>query len=140
MTDKQENELRMYYTVSAVCDANTEIWESNEVFSASYKKFRSKIPEIRKYNDLCRIESIASETFKSIEKNERKKSKTNSDFLKKYIKEAREVLKENLDMEIAFFKNSDPDFYNLYKAAREVMQLEMDAMPTFSGKLMDYAN
>ncbi len=68
MTDKQENKLRMYYAVSAVCDTNSELWQENEAFTASYKKFQLKIPLIRKYADILKMEAIASESFKCIDR------------------------------------------------------------------------
>jgi hypothetical protein len=209
MTEKQENKLRMYYAVSAVCDTNSELWQENEAFTASYKKFQTKIPLIRKYADILRMEAIASESFKCIDrieleemgfyfsskllvfakeaKNEalasemhlgrnaimkssdneliaicnvlvteslkyieglkRKgitpesikefqnfvtffsgnynrlrhvvsKNKTAEELLKKYFKETEEILKDKLDTDIEFFKNSYPEFYQEFKASR----------------------
>jgi hypothetical protein len=68
MTDKQENKLRMYYAVSAVCDTNAELWQENEAFTTSYKKFQSKIPWIQKYGDILKMEIIASESFKCFDR------------------------------------------------------------------------
>ncbi|HEX2935799.1 MAG TPA: hypothetical protein VHO72_10640 [Bacteroidales bacterium] len=209
MTDKQENRLRMYYAVSAVCDTNSELWQENEAFGASYRKFQAKIPLIRKYADILRMEAIASESFKCIDrieleemafyfsskllvfaketKNEAlasemhsgrnaiikssdneliaicnmlvtesskyieelkgdsitpesitefqnfvtffsgnynrlrhvvSKNKTAEELLKKYFKEVEEILKDKLDNDIEFFRNSYPEFYQEFKASR----------------------
>jgi hypothetical protein len=231
MMDKQENILRMYYAVSAVCDTNTEIWQDNEVFTTSYRKFQAKIPEIQKFKDIHKMEVIATETFKSIDRIELEemgfyisskllsyastikndelyndlhqsrnnllkstdselitlcntfsqhasnylsalsdygitgesiaefqqfltffssnlnrmrlstsKNKSTQDIIKKYFKEADDILKDKLDVDIEFFKNSDPEFYNQYKAARVIINLEEKSDPNASGKLLDFAN
>jgi hypothetical protein len=231
MMDKQENILRMYYAVSAVCETNSEIWQENEVFTASYRKFQAKIPEIQKFKDVLKMEIIATETFKSIDRIELEemgfyisskilnfaknsaneqlysdihtyrnnllkssdhelvticsnfsqqasihlnalseygisaeniaefqqfltffssnlnrlrlsttKNKSTQDVLRKYYKEADDLLKNKLDIEIEFFKNSDPDFYNLYTAAREIINLEEEVPQNLSEKLLNFTN
>jgi hypothetical protein len=231
MMDKQENILRMYYAVSAVCETNSEIWQENEVFIASYRKFQAKIPEIQKFKDVLKMELIATETFKSIDRIELEemafyisskilsfakdsaneqlysdihanrnnllkasdnelvticsifsqyaivhlnaltkyevsaesisefqqfltffssnlnrlrlsttKNKSTQDILKKYYKEADELLKNKLDIEIEFFKNSDPDFYNRYKVAREIINLEEEVPQNLTEKLLHFTN
>jgi hypothetical protein len=231
MMDKQENILRMYCAVCAVCDTCSEIWQENEVFTTSFRKFQAKIPEIEKYRDLLKMEFIASETLKSIDRIELEenafliaskllsfaksnnneqllteihdnrnklykssdnelievcnllnncalqnlshlsefgisaeniaefqhfltyfssnlnrmrlstnKNKTTHDILKKLFKEADEVLKARLDINIEFFKNSDPEFYNQYKATREVINFEEDAIQNLTDKMFDCVN
>ena len=39
MTDKQENKLRMYLTVSAVCESNVEVWQDNDMFKSAFELF-----------------------------------------------------------------------------------------------------
>jgi len=68
MTDNQENKLRMYFTVSAICDCNAELWADNEVFVADYKRFESKIPQIEKCRDLMKIENIITGSIKSFDR------------------------------------------------------------------------
>jgi hypothetical protein len=68
MTDNQENKLRMYFTVSAVCDNNAELWQDNEVFTSDYQKFKSKIPKIEKCRDQMKIENIITDTIKSLDR------------------------------------------------------------------------
>jgi hypothetical protein len=209
MTDKQEHKLRMYYAVSAVCETNAELWQENEAFTSSYKKFQSKIPLIQKYGDILKMEAIASESFKCFDRIELEemgfyfsmklleyaretnnemlvseilanrnalmkasdneliaicnilvmeaskyvqnlnsfginpenitefqnfvnyfsknynrlrhvisKNKTAEELLKKTFKEIEEIIKEKLDPEIEYFKNSYPGFYEAFRAAR----------------------
>jgi hypothetical protein len=215
MVNNQENVLRMYYAVCALCDTNAEIWQSNEVFSASFLKLKNKIPEIQKLTDVLKMENIAAETFKIFDRleleelvfyisgkllsilldkkdqdlyseieNDRNslskcseselvsiclkisqhafkninelsdigvtttnlldfqqfltffsanlsrikynynKHKNSTELLRKYYKYINEVIKNELDKEIEFFKNSDPDFYNQYLTAREVLNID----------------
>jgi hypothetical protein len=231
MTDKQENILRMYYAVSAVCDTNIEIWQENEVFSASYRKLQTKIPEILKHREIIKMEDIASESFKRFDRIELEemgfyisgklliianntsnknlnaqispnrnnlikaddtelvticniiaqnatlyndkmaelgilsddlaefqqfisyfasninrirhyvlKNKSSQELIKKLFKDVDDILKNNLDPDIEFFKNSDPDFYNQYKAAREVINFEYEPAINFSSKMVNYTN
>jgi hypothetical protein len=68
MTVNQENKIRMFYAVSAVCECNTELWDENEAFAGNYKNFLSKISQIKQWKDQLLIESISMETFKSIDR------------------------------------------------------------------------
>jgi hypothetical protein len=215
MTDNQENKLRMYFTVSAVCDSNQEIWLDNEVFTSDYQRFKSKIPKIEACRDQMRIENIMVDSLKSLDrvdleemafflsgkilhyakesgnqllvaelrnhrdniitandielieicnmitnqastdlnklmdyginaenvaalqqltssyfinmtrvKTYHSKYKTTEELLRKYFKDADDVLRHRLDNDIEFYKNSDPEFYGQYKTARIVIGLE----------------
>jgi hypothetical protein len=215
MTDNQENKLRMYFTVSAVCDNSIELWQDNEVFVADYQRFQSKIPKIEKCRDLMRIENIITDSIKSFDrveleemafylsgkilhlakesgnqhliaeirnnrdnlsnvtdielikicnaiandastnlnnllvqgvtaesvaslqqltssffvnmnrlKNFHSKYKTTEELLRKHFKDADDLLRNKLDNDIEFYKNSDPEFYGQYKTARIVIGLE----------------
>lgn len=215
MTDNQENKLRMYFTVSAVCESNTELWQDNEIFVSDFQRFKSKIPKIEYCRDQMRIENIISCSIKSFDRVEleemayylsgkilhyakdnnnqslhaqirnyrdilcditdielveicntladqastnlcqlgdygvtteliaeiqqlssfyfvninrakasHSKYKTNEDLLRKYIKDADDLLRNKLDNDIEFYKNSDPEFYGQYKTARIVIGLE----------------
>ncbi|NJK97472.1 MAG: hypothetical protein HC905_23495 [Bacteroidales bacterium] len=62
MTDKQENKLRMYLTVSAVCESNVEVWQDNESFRAVFEAFCLKIPMIEKLRDIQEIENAGLKT------------------------------------------------------------------------------
>jgi hypothetical protein len=68
MTDNQENKLNMYFTVSAVCECNTELWHDNEVFSADYQKLKLKISKIEKSIDLMKIETIITGSIKNFDR------------------------------------------------------------------------
>lgn len=213
MTDNKENKLRMYYTVSAVCDYHYELWQDNEVFVSDYQRFKLKIPKIEKCRDLIQIENILAETFKSFDRVELEelayytacklrlfaiksdnkrmiaeisdyrdsiyqanhydlinicnvladyaslnlnnladynitlegvsglqklsssffvnmkrtksshfKNKTAEELLRKYIREADDVLRSRTDNNIEFYRNSDPEFYGQYKAARVIFE------------------
>jgi hypothetical protein len=224
MTEKLENKLRMYYSVSSVCDTNTDLWQENEAFKASYAKFQSYIPVIQKYRDVLKMENIATDTLKSFDRveleemgfyisgkiiqyakdsnnekllsdmrekrnkllrsehielfaictsiskealnyidrltdydisteninefqqltnyfslninrvrNSTTKHKSAREIIAKYFRDADEILKERLDSDIEFFKNSDPDFYYQYKSARIVVDIN-DELPSGSQK------
>lgn len=215
MTDNQENKLRMYFTVSAVCESNTELWQDNEIFVADFQRFKSKIPKIEYCRDQMRIENIISGSIKSFDrveleemafylsgkmlhfakdtsnqalhaeirnyrdilcditdielveicntlanqastnliqlgdyevtteiiaeiqqlssfyfvnmhrvKSSHAKYKTTEELLRKYVKDADDLLRNKLDNDIEFYKNSDPEFYGQYKTARIVIGLE----------------
>lgn len=215
MTDNQENKLRMYFTVSAICDCNAELWADNEVFVADYKRFQSKIPQIEKCRDQMKIDSIITGTIKSFDrveleemafylsgkmlqfakesgnqtlfaetrderdslcnatdielvglcniladrasthlnqlstygitaetiatlqqhtsaffvnmnraKSSHLKTKTAEEQLRKLFKDCDDLLRNKLDNDIEFYKNSDPEFYGQYKTARIVIGLE----------------
>ena len=215
MTDNQENKLRMYFTVSAVCESNAELWQDNEVFVADFQRFKLKIPKIEKCRDQMRVENIIHESIKSFDrveleelafylsgkimayaknsgdqllqaeiKNQRdnivsasdtelveicnsltnkastdlmklidygvfaetianlqqlasayfanldrariyhSKYKTTEELLRKYFKDVDDILRNKLDNDIEFYKNSDPEFYGQYKTARIVIGLE----------------
>ncbi|HEY4786896.1 MAG TPA: hypothetical protein VIH57_12650 [Bacteroidales bacterium] len=219
MTDNQENKLRMYFTVSAICDCNSEIWQDNEVFVADYHRFQSKIPLIEKYRDLMKIENIISGSIKSFDrieleemafylsgkiqlyakeignqslyaevhnnrdnlgnatdielieicnaladqasaglpylasygittesiaslqqqasmyfvnmnraKSSHLKTKSVEERLRKLFKDCDDLLRNKLDNDIEFYKNSDPEFYGQYKTARIVIGLEPSTM------------
>lgn len=68
MREHQENKLRMYYSVSAVCDNRPDLWCENEAFLEIYSKFRSKIPQIKRCKDILTVETIVSQSFKSIDR------------------------------------------------------------------------
>ena len=215
MTDNQENKLRMYFTVSAVCESNTELWQDNEVFVSDFQRFKSKIPRIEKCRDQLRIENIITDSIKSIDRVEleelafylsgkilsfakdsgnkalqaevrnnrdnignatdielieicnmltnqastnlaqlstysvnaesigtlqqltssffahmdrakmfHSKYRTTEELLRKLFKDVDDILRNKLDNDIEFYKNSDPEFYGQYKTARIVIGLE----------------
>jgi len=215
MTDNQENKLRMYFTVSAVCESNAELWQDNEVFVADFQRFKSKIPKIEVCRDQMRIENIITDSIKSFDrveleemafylsgkilqfakesgnqllyaeirnnrdilsnttdielieicnglanhastnlsklmdygvnndiiaeiqqltsyyfvnmgkaKSSHAKYKTTEELLRKHIKDADDLLRNKLDNDIEFYKNSDPEFYGQFKTARIVIGLE----------------
>lgn len=215
MMENQENKIRMFYTVSAVCECNAELWQENEAFAGNYKKILSKISQIKNYKDLLLVETVSMETFKSVDRveleefgfylscklklfanetgnntlldevrNHRKnlssatdlellticsklsnscftnlalldnygissdsiadlqqlsssfssgvnrtkssysKTKSAKENLKKLVNDAEEILKDKLDSDIDFFKNSNPEFYNQYNVARILIDLE----------------
>lgn len=232
MTQELENKLRMYFTVCAVCDSNTELLQENEAFKSSYIKFQSHIPAMQKYMDILKMENIATESLKSIDrveleemgfyisgklmqyarkiKNENlfialqenrnnlmkasdiefysicnyisgeaaknveklafygitadniaefqqlinyfsfninrvrastSKNKSTYDLLIKHFREADDLLKQKLDADIEFFKNSDPEFYNQYKAARIIIDLNKNFHTnSHSNNVVDFAN
>lgn len=53
------------------------------------------------------------------------KRKSAEENLKKLFRDTDEILKEKLDSYIELFKNGNHDFYMLYKAAREVIDMEI---------------
>jgi hypothetical protein len=215
MTDNQENKLRMYYTVSAVCDYHIELWQDNEVFVFDYHRFKQKIPKIEKCREQVRIESILAETFKSFDrveleemayylsgklkffakytgnqslfaqvcnsrdnicmanhyelisicnlladhgstylnqlspyditpesvaalqqltslffvnlkraKSSHQKNKSTEEQLRKLFRDIDNTLRSRLDNNIEFYKNSNPEFYTQYKAARVIFGTE----------------
>lgn len=215
MMENQENKIRMFYTVTAVCECNTQLWQENEVFAGNYKKFLSQISQIKNCKDQLLVETISMETFKSVDRveleefafylsgkiksfanetgndtllaevrNHRKnlgsatdmellticsklsitsltnlalldnygissesiadlqqltssfssgvnrtkssysKTKSAKENLKKLVNDAEEILKNKLDIEIEFFKNSNPEFYNQYNVSRILIDLE----------------
>ena len=215
MTDNQENKLRMYFTVSAICESNTELWQDNEVFVADFRRFKSKIPKIEHCRDQMKIESIITNSIKGFDrveleemafylsgkilnfakdkgdqslhaeirnirdtlcnmsdielietcnalanqastdlnsllayevtaeivaeiqqltstyfvnmgraKSSHAKYKSTEEFLRKYMKDADDLLRNKLDNDIEFYKNSDPEFFGQYKTARIVIGLE----------------
>jgi hypothetical protein len=215
MTDNQKNKLRMYYTVSAVCDYYIDLWQDNEVFVSDYHRFKQKIPKIEKCRDLAQIESILAETFKSFDrveleemayylsgklklfakeagnqrlfaqirdsrdnicaanhyelisichlladhgatylkelyqyditaesiatlqqltslffvnlkraKTSHQKNKSTEEQLRKLFRDTDSTLRSRLDNNIEFYKNSNPEFYAGYKAARIIFDIE----------------
>jgi len=57
-------------------------------------------------------------------KSSRIKSKTTEEKLKKLFKDCDELLRQRLDKDIEFFKNSEPEFYSEYLASRAVFEVE----------------
>lgn len=121
MTDKQENKLRMYLTVSAVCESNVEVWQDNESFKSAFEVFCLKIPMIEKLRDIQEIESAG---LKACEHNitrlrfSRNRIKAASENLRRLFKETDEFIFNKLDKEILDFKEDAPDFYYQFNAAR----------------------
>lgn len=121
MTDKQENKLRMYYTVSAVCESNVDIWGDNESFKQAYDAFRVKLPLIEKLQDVLEIENAGLDACSNNITRlrfSRGRIKAASDNLRKHFKETDELLINKMDKEIQDFKEDAPDFYYQYNAAR----------------------
>lgn len=121
MTDKQENKLRMYLTVSAVCESNVEVWQDNDSFKSAFEIFCLKIPMIEKLRDIQVIESTG---LKSGENNitrmrfSRNRIKAASENLRKVFRETDEFICNRLDKEIMDFKEDAPDFFYQFNAAR----------------------
>lgn len=121
MTDKQENKLRMYLTVSAVCESNVEVWQDNDSFKSAFEIFCLKIPMIEKLRDTQEIESTG---LKAAENNvtrlrfSRHKIKTASENLRKLFRETDDFICNRLDKEILDFREDYPDFFYQYNAAR----------------------
>lgn len=121
MTDKQENKLRMYYTVSAVCESNVEVWQDNESFRIAFDAFCLKIPIIEKLRDGQEIENAGLKACRdniSRLRFSRNKIKTSADNLRKIFRETDELMFNRLDKEVTDFKEDFPDFYYQYHAAR----------------------
>jgi hypothetical protein len=68
MTNNQENKLRMYFTVGAVCDSNAEVLQVNEAFVIAYRKFQTNVVRIQRCHDILKIENIVSDSFKTIDR------------------------------------------------------------------------
>lgn len=121
MTDKQENKLRMYLTVSAVCESNVEVWQENDSFKAAFEAFCLKIPMIEKLRDIQEIESAgleASENNITRQRFSRSRIKAASENLRRLFRETDEFIFNRLDKEILDFKEDAPDFYYQFNAAR----------------------
>jgi hypothetical protein len=210
-----ENKIGMFFTVSAVCESNAEVWQDNEVFTGNYKKFLSNISQIKICKDLLLLETISLETFKSVDRIEleeyaffisgklaRFASETNNELIlnetrnyrknlsnmndlellwvcsklsntclsnisilenygitsdsiadiqqlssafsigvnrtksshsktksvreniKKLVMDTEDLVKDKLDKNVEFFKNSNPEFYTQYQVARIIVDLE----------------
>lgn len=121
MTDKQENKLRMYLTVSAVCESNVEVWQDNDMFKSAFEIFCLKIPMIEKLRDIQEIENAG---LKAVDNNitrlrfSRNRIKAASENLRRLFRETDEFIYNRLDKEISDFKEDAPDFYYQYHAAR----------------------
>lgn len=121
MTDKQENKLRMYLTVSAVCESNVEVWQDNESFKSAFEAFCLKIPMIEKLRDIQEIESTG---LKNSANNitrirfSRNRIKVASEKLRKLFREIDEFIYNRMDKDVLDFKEDAPDFYYQYNAAR----------------------
>ncbi len=121
MTDKQENKLRMYLTISAVCESNVEVWQDNDSFKSAFEVFCLKIPMIEKLRDIQEIENAG---LKACENNitrlrfSRNRIKAASENLRKLFRETDDFIFNKLDKEIIDFKEDVPDFYYQYNAAR----------------------
>ena len=121
MTDKQENKLRMYLTISAVCESNVEVWQDNDTFKSAFEVFCLKIPMIEKLRDIQEIENAG---LKTSENNitrlrfSRNRIKAASENLRKLFRETDDFIFNKLDKEIIDFKEDVPDFYYQYNAAR----------------------
>lgn len=217
MREHQENKLRMYYSVSAVCDNRPDLWCENEAFIETYSKFRSKIPQIKRCKDILLVETIVSQSFKSVDRIEleslsfflagrilmlakqkedeflgaeirniknclshstdlefvrmcialieiarthceelasfsvtmeelddlkqlinafylnqgrshshHQKNKSTEEQLKKLFKDTDEILKNQLDPVIVFFRGSEPEFYEAYKAGRVIVEVKSE--------------
>lgn len=121
MTDKQENKLRMYLTVSAVCESNVEVWQDNESFKLTFETFCLKIPIIEKLRSVQEIESAglkAGENNVTRLRFSRNRMKAASENLRKTFREMDDFLCNRLDKEISDFKEDAPDFFYQFSAAR----------------------
>jgi len=111
----------MYFTVSAVCESNVEVWQENESFRSAFDAFCLKIPVIEKLRDSQEIENTG---LKACSDNitrlrfSRNRIKATSDSLRKLFRETDELMYNRLDREILDFKDDSPDFYYQYHAAR----------------------
>jgi hypothetical protein len=121
MTDRQENKLRMYLTVSAVCESNVELWQDNDSFRSAFETFCQKIPLIQK---LVEIQEIESAGLKACDNNitrlrfSRNRIKAAAENLRKIFRETDEFIYNKLDKEILDFKDDAPDFFYQFNAAR----------------------
>lgn len=121
MTDKQENKLRMYLTVSAVCESNVEVWQDNDMFKSVFDQFCLKLPMIERLRDIQEIESAgmkAGDNNISRMRFSRNRIKAASENLRKLFRETDDFIYNRLDKELADFKDEAPDFYYQYHAAR----------------------
>jgi hypothetical protein len=121
MTDKQENKLRMYFTVSAVCESNVEVWQDNESFRSAFETFCLKIPLIEKLKDVQEVESAGLKvSVNNITRVRfsRNRIKAASDNLRKLFRDTDELIYNRLDKEILDFKEDAPDFFYQFHAAR----------------------
>lgn len=121
MTDKQENKLRMYLTISAVCESNVEVWQDNDSFKSAFEIFCLKIPMIEKLRDIQEIESAglkASENNITRVRFSRNRIRAASENLRKVFRETDEFIYNRLDKEILDFKEDFPDFFYQFNAAR----------------------
>jgi len=121
MTDKQENKLRMYFTVSAVCESNVEVWQDNESFRSAFEAFCLKIPLIEKLRDVQEVENAGLKVSASNITRlrfSRNRIKAASDNLRKLFRDTDELIYNRLDKEILDFKEDAPDFFYQFHAAR----------------------
>ncbi|HEX3007415.1 MAG TPA: hypothetical protein VHO90_07345 [Bacteroidales bacterium] len=121
MTDKQENKLRMYLTVSAVCESNVEVWQDNDSFKLAFEQFCQKIPMIEKLRDIQEIENAG---LKAAGNNitrirfSRNRIKAASENLRKLFHDTDNFIYNKLDKEILDFREDAPDFFYQFNAAR----------------------
>lgn len=121
MTDKQENKLRMYLTVSAVCESNVDVWQDNDSFRSAFEAFCQKIQMIQKLDEIQQVESAG---LKAGENNitrlrfSRNRIKAAAENLRKVFRETDEFIYNRLDKEILDFKDDAPDFFYQFNAAR----------------------
>jgi hypothetical protein len=120
MTDKQENKLRMYLTISAVCESNVEVWQDNDSFKSAFEIFCLKIPMIEKLRDIQEIENAGLKASDNITRMRfsRNRIKAASENLRKIFRETDDFIYNKLDKEILDFKEDAPDFYYQFNAAR----------------------
>ena len=135
MREHQENKLRMYYSVSAVCDNRPDLWCENEAFLETYSKFRSKIPQIKRCKDILTVETIVSQSFKSVDRIELEEV---SFFLAgRILLYAKQKADEGLYAEIRNFKNclshcTDMEFIRVCTTLSEVAENCIQELSAFA--------